>query len=51
MKYDELKQQILTMLPDAVLDYDFNTGEVMIASGMVRQADDTVSRVEIGDNF
>lgn len=51
MTYDEMREQILTMLPDAVFDYEFNTGEVMIASGMIRQADDTLKGVNNDKSF
>ena len=40
MTLDELKAEILKMLPDAVFDEEFGTGEIMIATGKVARIDD-----------
>jgi hypothetical protein len=49
--YEELKQQILTMLPDAIFDEQYGTGEIMIATGMVKQVSGEIRSVLPDEQF
>lgn len=47
MTFDELKEQLLVLMPEAIFDEEFSTGELMIATGLIVQRDGTVKKMEV----
>jgi hypothetical protein len=45
MNYDELKQELLKLMPDAIFDMEYGTGEVMISTGIVVGLNGKLERV------
>jgi hypothetical protein len=50
MTIEELMQQILAILPDAIFDEEYRSGEVMISTGMVLR-DGKLERIVSDDAY
>jgi hypothetical protein len=44
---DELTQQILAIMPDAIVDEEYRSGEIMISTGLVLR-DDKLEKIDAG---
>lgn len=47
MTFDELTEQILAILPDAIVDEEYRSGEIMISTGLVVQ-NDRLEKIDAG---
>lgn len=43
---DELMQKVLDILPDAIFDAQYRTGEIVISTGLVADRDGKLRRIE-----
>lgn len=48
MTIDELKEQLAALMPDAVFDTEYRTGELMIATGLYASKNGKLEKLELG---
>jgi hypothetical protein len=46
MTVDELKQKVLELMPDAVFDVEYRTGELVIATGLYANKKGNLERLD-----
>ena len=46
MTIDELQKKLLELMPDALFDEEFGTGELMISTGLVVGSDGKLRKVD-----
>lgn len=46
MNVNELKEKLLELMPDAIFDVQYRTGEIMISTGLVADRDGKLRRIE-----
>lgn len=50
LTFQDVVRAVTALLPDAVFDEDYRTGEIMIATGLVLNSDSSISKF-IPDSF
>lgn len=51
MTFDELKEQLLVLMPEAIFDTEYRSGELMISTGLYVNSDGVLESLEIDDVF